>query len=104
MNWYSAETIHIVSKLIEISGMTVVIVGGLFSGGRLFTNLVKGKDAYPTFGRGRHYFHHRDRTYADECVGPAIDRDHPNLPEFFARSGNRWTLALAKRRPCSVKG
>ena len=49
MNWYSSELIHLVSKLIEISGLSTIIIGGLFSIFRFFKNLAINKDAYPTF-------------------------------------------------------
>ncbi|RYZ77405.1 MAG: DUF1622 domain-containing protein [Proteobacteria bacterium] len=47
MEWYTTETIHSVSKLVEISGLTVLIIGGLYSVGRFFLNLTRGAEAYP---------------------------------------------------------
>ncbi len=49
MNWYTNESIHFISKLIELSGLSVVIIGGIFSIIRFFINLIKKQDAYPTF-------------------------------------------------------
>lgn len=45
---HSAESIHFVSKLIEFSGLSVIIIGGVFSIFRFFNNLIKKREAYPT--------------------------------------------------------
>ena len=47
MNWYSNDLIHTVSQIIEISGLSVVVAGGLFSVIRFFLNIVKDRVAYP---------------------------------------------------------
>ncbi len=49
INWYTAESIHFVSQIIEISGLSVIILGGLFSLFRFFKNLFSHQEAYPAF-------------------------------------------------------
>lgn len=48
MTWYSTELIHSVARMIEISGLSVIILGGLFSIVRFFSNLFHKQLAYPT--------------------------------------------------------
>ncbi|MGE3262764.1 MAG: DUF1622 domain-containing protein [Bacteriovoracia bacterium] len=48
MNWYSPESIHFVAKMIEVSGLVVIVLGGIYSVGMFARNLCKSRAAYPT--------------------------------------------------------
>ena len=45
--WNSPQIVHFVTKLIELSGLAVVIFGGLYSVTRFLRNIAKGQEAYP---------------------------------------------------------
>lgn len=48
MDWASTEIIHFVARLIEFSGLSVILIGGVYSVGRFFVNLFRNVDAYPS--------------------------------------------------------
>jgi uncharacterized membrane protein len=47
MIWHTEELVHFVAKLIEVMGLTVIIIGGIFAIVCFFINLLKKREAYP---------------------------------------------------------